>query len=329
MKHNVRMRRLRSTKSIRDSLAEVSLKPSNFISPIFLVEGVKKKEPITSMPGIYHLSVDNSINEIDSLLELGVDKFLLFGTVSEDRKDTQGTEAYNKRGIVPTAIETLKDSFGDKITIFADVCLCPYTNHGHCGIPDIQTGQILNDKSLKYLAKAAVAYALSGADWIAPSDMMDHRVRVIREALDKEGLSSTAILSYSAKFMSGYYGPFREAVDSSPRFGDRSTYQMDYRDGRQAVREIILDEQEGADAVMVKPALAYLDIIHRVRQATLLPVAAYNVSGEYSMVKLGAKHGIFDEGKIVFENLTAIKRAGADWIITYHAKEALKKGWLE
>ena len=323
-----RMRRLRASKIIRDSLNEIRLSKEQFIYPLFLIPGENKKSPITSLPGLYHFSPDTIVNEVQEALDLGINKFLIFGGTEKERKDNTGKEAFNPEGVVPKALKNIKKEFGEEVVLFADVCLCPYTSHGHCGIVDYEKGKILNDPTLLNLAQAALTYAEHGADWIAPSDMMDGRVKVIREVLDKEGMEDIAILSYSVKYASAYYGPFREAVDSAPQFGDRSTYQMDFRNVRQALQEILLDEQEGADAVMVKPALAYLDIIQRVRQKTNLPIAAYNVSGEYAMVKFGAQHGIFDEEKITIENLTAIARAGADWIITYHAKEVLEKGWL-
>ncbi len=323
-----RMRRLRKNKIIRDSLNEAKLSKEKFIYPLFLTHGENKKTPINSLPGLYHFSPDKVVEEVQEALDVGINKFLIFGGALKEEKDNTGKEAANPEGIVPKALKNIKREFGDEIVLFADVCLCPYTEHGHCGIVDYDTGKILNDPTLPMLAKAAITYAVAGADWVAPSDMMDGRVKVIREALDKEGMEDISILSYSVKYASAYYGPFRDAVDSAPQFGDRSTYQMDYRNIRQAVQEVILDEQEGADAVMVKPALAYLDIIKTVRQTTNLPVAAYNVSGEYAMVKFGAQHGIFDERRITIENLTAISRAGADWIITYHAKEVLQKGWL-
>ena len=327
MNYNPRMRRLRFQEAIRDSLQTSPLHKDMFIYPLFLVEGQNVKEEISSLPGLYHFSVDKLVNEVQEAYDLGLRKFLLFG--HGDKKDEQGSGAYDPSGVVPRGLRALKETFGDKIVLFSDVCLCPYTSHGHCGIPDTITHEILNDKSLPLLAKAALTYAEAGSDWVAPSDMMDFRVKVIRDALDEHGFTKTAILSYSVKFASGYYGPFRGAVDSAPRFGDRSTYQMDYRDARQAIREALLDEQEGADALMVKPALAYLDIIKEVRNHTLLPLAAYNVSGEYSMVKLAGAHGLIDEQAVILENLHAIARAGADWIITYHAKEALQNQWVK
>ncbi len=315
------MRRLRLNKIVRDSLQTNPLRKEQFIYPLFVMEGENKRVPITTLPGIFRMTPDLALKEVERCLDLGITKFLLFGISTE--KDPKGEAAANPKGIVPTTLSLLKKEFGNSIVLFSDVCLCPYTTHGHCGIPDSK-GHILNDESLPYLTAAAVTHAEHGSDWVAPSDMMDFRVKHIRQALDEAGYSDVAILSYSVKFASNYYGPFREAADSSPQFGDRSTYQMDFREARQALREVELDEKEGADAVMVKPALAYLDIIAEVRRHTRLPLAAYNVSGEYAMVKFGAQAGAFDEKKITFENLTAISRAGADWIITYHAKEVLE-----
>ncbi len=319
----VRMRRLRASKVIRDSLQMNPLRKEQFIYPLFVMEGNDKAVPITTLPGISRQTPDRIVKEVEYCLNLGITKFLLFGISS--KKDPKGEAAADPNGMVPKTLSLLKKEFDDSIVLFSDVCLCPYTTHGHCGVPD-EKGKIQNDASLPLLAKAALTHAESGSDWVAPSDMMDFRVKVIREKLDDAGFSDVGILSYSVKFASNYYGPFREAAGSSPQFGDRSTYQMDYRDSRQAVREVLLDEMEGADAVMVKPALAYLDIIAEVRRNTLLPLAAYNVSGEYAMVKFGAKAGVFDEKKITLENLIAIARAGADWIITYHAKEVLEWG---
>ena len=325
IRKEIRLRRLRTSAHIRDAIQDHPLHKEQFIYPLFVVPEIDEPEPIPSMPGIFHHSPDSVMNEVEAALDLGITKFLLFG--SSTHKSTWGREASDEHGVVPTALTNLKQSFGKRVTLFADVCLCPYTDHGHCGIPD-ENGNIQNDPSLPHLAEAAVSYAEHGADWVAPSDMMDHRIGVIRSALDEHGLSTTGILSYSVKFASSYYGPFRDAVDSAPRFGDRRTYQMDFRDSRQAIREVQLDEEEGADAVMVKPALAYLDIISKVREYTDLPVAAYNVSGEYSLVKFGAKAGIVEEQALTMENLAAIARAGADLIITYHAREVLEKGWL-
>ncbi len=320
-----RMRRLRSTQGLRNALAEVNIKLDNLILPIFIIEGENKQVEIGSMPNVYQQTVDKTVNYVNEHLELGIKNFILFGV--PDKKDFDGTGAADPKGPVPKGLRALKDQFGDKITLYSDVCLCEYTSHGHCGIPNDQN-YIENDPALERLADAALAYAQAGSDWVAPSNMMDYRVSSIRERLDDNGLKNTAILSYSAKFASSYYGPFRDAAGSSPGFGDRKTYQIDYRNIRQPLREIELDEEQGADAVMVKPALAYLDLIARAREITDLPLYAYNVSGEYSMVKLAGKHGILDEEKIVLENLLAMRRAGADIILTYHASDIAKNNWL-
>lgn len=320
-----RMRRLRSTQGLRNALAEVNIKLDNLILPIFIIEGQDKQIEISSMPNVYNQTVDKTVDYVNEHLELGVKSFILFGV--PDKKDFDGAGAADPNGPVPKGLEALKDQFGDKITLYSDVCLCEYTSHGHCGIPNDQN-YIENDPALVRLADAALAYAQAGSDWVAPSNMMDYRVSSIRERLDDNGFKNTAILSYSAKFASSYYGPFRDAAGSSPGFGDRKTYQIDYRNIRQPLREIELDEEQGADAVMVKPALAYLDLIARAREITDLPLYAYNVSGEYSMVKLAGKHGILDEEKIVLENLLAMRRAGADVILTYHASDIAKNNWL-
>ncbi|OLS24049.1 MAG: Delta-aminolevulinic acid dehydratase [Candidatus Heimdallarchaeota archaeon LC_2] len=321
-----RMRRLRSTQGLRNALAEVNITLDNLILPIFIIEGQNKKSEISSMPNVYQQTVDKTVDYVKEHLELGIKSFILFGV--PDKKDFDGAGAADPNGPVPKGLTALKDQFGDRITLYSDVCLCEYTSHGHCGIPNDQN-YVENDPALERLADAALAYAQAGSDWVAPSNMMDHRVSSIRERLDDNGFINTAILSYSAKFASSYYGPFRDAAGSSPGFGDRKTYQIDYRNIRQPLREIELDEEQGADAVMVKPALAYLDIIARAREMTDLPLYAYNVSGEYSMVKLAAKHGILDEKKIVLENLIAIRRAGADVILTYHASDIAKNNWLD
>jgi porphobilinogen synthase len=259
-------------------------------------------------------------------LELGIDKVLLFGVPSEDEKDARGSAASASEGLVPRAVAALKGAFGDRLLVATDVCLCAYTDHGHCGV--LEGDEVLNDASLPLLAGMALAHARAGADVVAPSDMMDGRVGAIRRALDAEGLAGTALLSYSVKYASAYYGPFREAAGSAPGKGDRKGYQMDPRNRREALREARLDEEEGADMLMVKPALAYLDVIADLRRATRLPVACYNVSGEYSMVKAAAARGWADERAVVAENLHAMRRAGADLLITYHAREALAGGWL-
>jgi porphobilinogen synthase len=316
-------RRLRNSPILRESLNDISIEVKNLIVPVFLVHGTNIKEEIESLPQVYHLSIDRALNEISNYLELGLNKILVFGI--PEKKDYFGTSASDPNEIVPLGIKSIKDKFGDKILIFADVCLCAYTLHGHCGIPD-KNGLIQNELSLKYISEAALNYAKAGSDFVAPSDMMDGRIQAIRKILDNNNLSSIGILSYAVKFASSYYGPFRDAAHSSPQFGDRQSYQLSQSNSRIALREIQLDEEEGADMVMVKPALAYLDIIYQVRKITNLPIVAYNVSGEYSQVKFAGKAGVIDEYKIVIENLTAMKRSGADLIITYHAIELAEKG---
>ncbi len=322
-----RLRILRRNKIIRASLAQNHVERKNLIYPLFVTSGQGIKKEISTLPGQYIYSPDVVLKEMEKFTEIGLDKFLLFGEAYE--KDFLGTGAYNSAGVVATTIRGLKEVFGERIFLISDVCLCPYTSHGHCGIPDKATGEIKNDESIALIAKSALTFAEAGSDWVAPSDMMDFRVGAIRETLNANGLTNTGILSYSVKFASAYYGPFRGAIDSSPRFGDRTTYQMDPRDARQVGREIEQDISEGADAVMIKPALAYLDIIKTVRATTDLPVGAYNVSGEYSMVKAAASQGMIEEKRIVLENLNSMVRAGADWIITYHARELLERNWLE
>ncbi len=320
------MRNLRASSAIREGLSETNLSINNLILPVFVVEGEGIQKEISSMPNVYQQTVDKLIEYVRIHLELGVKSYILFGIPGT--KDFNGSEAANPKGPVPSALTSLKNEFGKDIVLYSDVCLCEYTTHGHCGIPD-EHGNIQNDPALEQLANAALAYAEAGSDWVAPSNMMDHRVSSIRTKLDDNGMQNTPILSYSAKFASSYYGPFRDAAESPPSFGDRKTYQIDYRTIRQPIQEIINDEAQGADAVMVKPALAYLDIIARAREVTNLPLYAYNVSGEYSMVKFGARQGIFDEQKIVLENLIAIRRAGADVILSYHTSDIVQNGWLD
>ncbi|MHB1260446.1 MAG: porphobilinogen synthase [Thermoplasmatota archaeon] len=321
----IRPRRLRVTATMRDLAAETTVRASSLIQPHFIVPGRAIRTPILTMPGIDHVSPDVLVDDVAQGLEVGLRAVLLFGV--PDSKDAEGDSAADPAGPVCEAVQLLKKRFGDEILVMTDVCLCAYTDHGHCGVlrPD---GGIDNDASLPVLARMAVAHAQAGADWVCPSDMMDGRVAAIRRALDDAGHTGTAILSYAVKYASAYYGPFRDAAHSAPQKGDRKSYQMDPRNVREALREVALDEAEGADAVMVKPALAYLDIIRAVRNATTLPLACYNVSGEYAMVKAAAAQGLLNEAAIVRENLTAMTRAGADWIITYHAREALREGWL-
>jgi porphobilinogen synthase len=320
----VRMRRLRASAPLREALAETRVRPTQLIQPHFVVGGARVREPVLSLPGIDRVSVDELVKDVAHDRELGLKLHLLFGV--PEKKDATGSSASDPEGPVARALRDLRQQFGADVVLFTDVCLCGYTSHGHCGV--VHEGKILNDPSVELLTGMALAHARAGADFVAPSDMMDGRVAAMRRALDAEGKGEVGILSYSAKFASAYYGPFREAAGSKPAFGDRRTYQMDLRNGREAVREIVADELEGADMVMVKPALAYLDIVARARDATRLPVVAYNVSGEYSMVKAAAERGWVDEAAVVRENLTAIARAGADLIITYHGRSALEGKWL-
>jgi porphobilinogen synthase len=302
---------------VRESAVSVT----DLIYPVFVTHGQGVRRPVEAMPGVANLSVDLLLAEAAEVKELGIPAILVFGIPQS--KDEKGSEAYAEDGIVQQAVRALKDRFPDLLVI-TDVCLCAYTSHGHCGI--VKDGRVLNDPTLELLSRAAVSHVRAGADVVAPSDMMDGRVQAIRRALDAEGYSDTPIMSYAAKYASAFYGPFREAAGSAPRFGDRKSYQMDYHNAAEALREVQQDISEGADIVMVKPALAYLDVLRRVKDAFGYPLAAYNVSGEYAMVKAAAEKGWLDERATVLEVLTAIKRAGADLIITYHAKEAAR--WL-
>jgi len=310
------MRRLRQLESLRALVRETSVEVSDLIYPLFVIEGRAVKSEISAMPGIYQLSPDRLAVEVNEIARLGIPGVILFGIPKS--KDEMGTGAYDPRGIVQKAIRVIKKETPDLLVV-TDVCLCEYTSHGHCGV--IVDGCVDNDRSLPLLAKMAVSHAEAGADMVAPSDMMDGRVRAIRQALDDQGFTQLPILSYAAKYASAFYGPFREAAQSAPQFGDRRSYQMDPPNAREAMREVQLDVDEGADIVMVKPALAYLDVIRQVRDRFDLPVAAYNVSGEYSMLKAAVKNGWLEERRAVTEVLTAIKRAGADVVVTYHAKE--------
>ncbi|HEY9869641.1 MAG TPA: porphobilinogen synthase [Candidatus Obscuribacterales bacterium] len=317
----VRMRRLRSSAALRSMVRETHLRLESLIYPFFVVEGTNVRVPISAMPGIHQQSIDQMLREADQAVALGVNAVILFGI--PDKKDSEASGAWREDGIVQKATRALKARFPNLIVV-ADTCLCEYMDHGHCGI--VADGRVLNDPSLSILQRTAVSQAAAGADIVAPSDMMDGRVEAIRQALDGEGFDHVPIMAYSSKYASALYGPFREAAQSAPQFGDRTTYQMDPANAREALREIELDIQEGADIVMVKPALPYLDIITRARTLTNLPIAAYNVSGEYSMVKAAAANGWIDERRVVLELLTGIVRAGADLIITYHAKDVA--GWL-
>jgi porphobilinogen synthase len=318
-----RLRRLRASRTLRGLVREVRLDPSDFVYPMFVAHGLDRREPIAAMPGVDRLSIAHAVAEAGEAIALGIPAVLLFGLPAA--KDEEGSGAWDDEGIVQLATSAIKEAHPDLLVI-TDLCLCEYTSHGHCGVvrPD---GRVDNDATVELLARTAVSQARAGADIIAPSDMMDGRVGAIRTALDEESFVDTPILAYSAKFASAFYGPFREAADSTPAFGDRRAYQMDPANGDEAVREAKLDVEEGADIVMVKPALPYLDVIRRVKEATGLPVAAYNVSGEYSMIKAAAAAGYLDEQSAVLETLLGIRRAGADIVITYHAKDAAQ--WLQ
>lgn len=318
----IRPRRLRKNETIRNMVAETAVNPDSLVYPMFVVEGENVKEEIPSMPNQYRFSIDEILKELESCVAVGVKSILLFGIPSY--KDEMATSAYDDDGIVQRAVRSIKAKFPD-LYVITDVCLCEYMSHGHCGIVK-DDGDVDNDPTLELLAKTALSHAEAGADMVAPSDMMDGRVAAIRAKLDENGFANTPIMAYSAKFASAYYGPFRDAADSAPHFGDRKSYQMDVRNGREALHEVELDLEEGADIVMVKPGLAFLDVLRETAELSNVPVAVYNVSGEYSMVKAAAQQGWINEEAIIRENLIAFKRAGADIIITYHAKEALEKG---
>ena len=318
----VRMRRLRRTPAMREMLSGIKLRPSDLIYPVFVEENAKKPVPITAMPGISRFPINQVSDEVRQAMEQDVKAVILFGIPA--KKDETGSGAYAADGAVQKAIGKLKKEFGDQIVVITDVCLCEYTSHGHCGVA--KDGEVLNDATLEVLQKVVVSHAEAGADIVAPSAMMDGQVQVIREALDDAGFDETGIMAYSAKYSSSFYGPFREAAESTPKFGDRKAYQMGYGNPSEALREMELDVAEGADIIMVKPALAYLDIVTLAKSNFNLPIAAYNVSGEYSMVKAAAQNGWIDEKTAALEILNGIKRAGADLIITYFAKDV--KSWL-
>jgi porphobilinogen synthase len=317
-----RPRRLRRSEAIRSLARETRLTAHGFIYPMFVCPGTGVRNPIASMPGVAQQSVDKFLEECREVEQLGIPGIILFGI--PEKKDALGTEAYAPNGVVQRAIESVRAA-NLNLLVMTDVCLCEYTDHGHCGI--VENGEVKNDPTLELLAAESLSHARAGADIIAPSDMMDGRVGVIRKALDEDGFQDVAIMSYAAKYYSGFYGPFREAAESAPQFGDRRGYQMDPANAREALREVELDLAEGADMVMVKPALAYLDIIQRVRETFSVPVGAYNVSGEYAMVKAAAANGWIDEKRIAMEILTGIHRAGASIVLTYHAKDAAR--WLK
>ncbi len=318
-----RFRRLRRDERIRSVMQETRLHPKDFIYPVFVIEGEKIKNPVDSMPGVFQYSIDCLDDILEQVKAADIGGIMLFGVPAH--KDPQGSQAYAKDGVTQRAVRHIREHYPE-IYIVVDVCLCEYTSHGHCGM--VRGAEILNDETLTYLVKMAVSLVEAGADMVAPSDMMDGRVAAIREGLDCAGFSQTPIMAYSAKFASAYYEPFRDAAQSAPGFGDRKSYQMDFANGQEALREIRADIEEGADIVMVKPALAYLDVLREAALTFDMPLAVYNVSGEYAMVKAAAANGWIDERRIVLENLTAMKRAGAKIIITYHALEAVKWGLL-
>ncbi|HBT46392.1 MAG TPA: porphobilinogen synthase [Peptococcaceae bacterium] len=319
----VRLRRLRYNPVLRSMVRETEIEVKDLVYPLFVTPGRVVKNPVSSMPGIYQFSVDNLLKEGEEVVRLGIPAVLLFGVPEPGEKDEVATPAYIPEGIVQQAVRALKKEF-PHLLVITDVCLCEYTSHGHCGIVD--SGVILNDPTLELLARTALSHVEAGADMVAPSDMMDGRVAAIRKKLDAHGFTETPILSYAAKYASAFYGPFREAAGSAPQFGDRRSYQMDPANAREALREVAQDLEEGADIIMVKPALSYLDVIRQVKDNFNCPLAAYNVSGEYSMIKAAALQGWISEREVVMEVLTSIKRAGADLIITYFAKDVA--GWL-
>jgi porphobilinogen synthase len=318
-----RLRRLRRTPVLRDLVRETRLDPADFVLPLYVEDGLEGRSPLPTMPGVDRLSISAAVQEAGEAVALGIPAVVLFGIPGH--KDEEGSGAWDDEGIVQLATRAIKQAH-PQLLVVADLCLCEYTSHGHCGALRAD-GTVDNDASLELLARTAISQARAGADIIAPSDMMDGRVGAIRGALDEDGLSDVPILAYSAKFASAFYGPFRDAVDSAPAFGDRRGYQMDPANGDEALREVLLDVEEGADMVMVKPALPYLDVVRRVKEATRLPLVAFNVSGEYAMVKAAAAAGFLDERAAVLEALTSIRRAGADIVITYHAKDAAR--WLQ
>jgi porphobilinogen synthase len=317
-----RMRRLRRTEKLRDMVAETRFSVNDLIYPIFVDENLTEKQPIPTMPGQVRLSPGDVGSEARELVELGIPATILFGIPKS--KDASGSSAFDEKGVIQNAIREMKDEAGEDLVVITDVCMCEYTSHGHCGI--LKGDVVDNDATLELLRKEAVSHAKAGADIVAPSDMMDGRIGAIREALDGSGFTEVPIMAYAAKYASSFFGPFRDAADSAPSTGDRCGYQMDQRNSDEAIQEVLLDIEEGADIVMVKPALPYLDIIRRVKEEFQMPTAAYQVSGEYSMIKAAAEKGYLDEKRVVLESLTSIKRAGADLILTYFAKDAAK--WI-
>jgi porphobilinogen synthase len=316
-----RNRILRQSPAIRSLVAETILTPNDFIVPLFIIEGENIREEISSMPGYFRLSLDNTVKEVKELWGMGLKCVLIFIKCKDELKDNKGTEALNPNGLMQRSIKAIKNACPEMV-VMTDVALDPFSSYGHDGI--VENNEIINDATVDVLAKMSVSHAQAGADFVAPSDMMDGRIAAIREALEQKGFTKTGIMSYSAKYASCFYGPFRDALDSAPGFGDKKTYQMDYANRLEAIKETLMDVEEGADIVMVKPALAYLDIIREVKNAVEGPVSAYNISGEYAMIKAAAKMGWLDENKAILETLTAIKRAGADLVATYFAKQAVK-----
>lgn len=319
-----RPRRLRKNSIVREMVAETKLSKDMFIYPYFIVPGTGVKHAIDAMPGVHHFSIDTLIKDVAHGLAYGINKIMLFGV--GDEKSEHAHSAYHDQSLVPTAIRALKKEFGDDLYVVTDVCVCSYTTHGHCGI--LKDDYVQNDATVELIAKMALTHAQAGADLLAPSDMMDGRIIAIRNLLDSNGYVNTGIMSHATKFASAYYGPFREAADCAPSKGDRKAYQMDFRNGKEALREALIDENEGADILMVKPALAYLDVIADLKQQCDVPIACYNVSGEYSMVKAAAQRGWIDEQKVVMETMYAFARAGASVITTYHIKDIVEKNWM-
>ncbi len=317
----IRARRLRASAAIRDMVAEHDLKPADFIAPLFVMEGEDEKVEIPSMPDYYRYTLDLLLDEVNELRDVGIRSVVIFAKVPDEKKDNEGTEALNPEGLMQQTVRAIKDKFSDML-VMTDVALDPYSSYGHDGI--VADGEILNDESVELLSDMALSHAQAGADMVAPSDMMDGRIGAMREALDEEGFKHTGIMAYSAKYASGYYGPFRDALESAPGFGNKKTYQMDPANVREAIKEARLDEQEGADIVMVKPGLPYLDVIRAVKENVSVPVSVYNVSGEYAMIKVAAEKGWLDEEEAMMEALIGFKRAGADLIATYFAKAASK-----
>ena len=319
-----RPRRLRKNPVVREMIAETRLSKDMFIYPYFVVPGNGVVRPLEAMPGVSHFSEDTLVKDVEKSLKLGLNKIMLFGV--GDVKSAEAESAYDEASLVPSAVRLLKKNFGEDLYVVTDVCVCSYTSHGHCGI--LHDDYVQNDATVEVIAKMGLTHAAAGADMLAPSDMMDGRISAMRSLLDQNGLVNTAIMSHATKFASSYYGPFREAADCAPSKGDRKAYQMDFRNPGEAMREALLDEAEGADVLMVKPALAYLDVISRLKQNTDVPIACYNVSGEYSMIKAAAERGWIDEQKVVMETMYAFARAGASIITTYHIKDILENNWM-